>query len=51
MIWKVATTLDSKVAASDGTSQWITGPESREDVQELRAQSDAILDWHKYGPG
>jgi len=43
MIWKVATTLDSKVAASDGTSQWITGPESREDVQELRAQSDAIL--------
>jgi diaminohydroxyphosphoribosylaminopyrimidine deaminase/5-amino-6-(5-phosphoribosylamino)uracil reductase len=43
MIWKVATTLDSKVAASDGTSQWISGPESREDVQELRAQSDAIL--------
>jgi diaminohydroxyphosphoribosylaminopyrimidine deaminase/5-amino-6-(5-phosphoribosylamino)uracil reductase len=43
MIWKVATTLDSKVAASDGTSQWITGPESRDDVQELRAQSDAIV--------
>jgi diaminohydroxyphosphoribosylaminopyrimidine deaminase/5-amino-6-(5-phosphoribosylamino)uracil reductase len=43
MIWKVATTLDSKVAASDGTSQWITGPKSREDVQLLRAQSDAIL--------
>ncbi|MFZ9100639.1 MAG: bifunctional diaminohydroxyphosphoribosylaminopyrimidine deaminase/5-amino-6-(5-phosphoribosylamino)uracil reductase RibD [Candidatus Planktophila sp.] len=43
MIWKVATTLDSKVAASDGTSQWITGPESREDVQMLRAQSDAIV--------
>ena len=43
MIWKVATTVDGKVAASDGTSQWITGPESREDVQNLRAQSDAIL--------
>ena len=43
MVWKVATTLDSKVAASDGTSQWITGPESREDVQALRAQSDAIV--------
>jgi len=43
MIWKVATTLDSKVAASDGTSQWISGPESRDDVQVLRAQSDAIL--------
>ena len=43
MIWKVATTVDGKVAASDGTSQWITGAESREDVQNLRAQSDAIL--------
>ena len=43
MIWKVATTLDGKVAASDSTSQWITGEESREDVQLLRAQSDAIL--------
>lgn len=43
MIWKVAMTLDSKVAASDGTSQWISGPESREDVQVLRAQSDAIV--------
>jgi diaminohydroxyphosphoribosylaminopyrimidine deaminase/5-amino-6-(5-phosphoribosylamino)uracil reductase len=43
MVWKVATTLDGKVAASDGTSKWITGPESRDDVQLLRAQSDAIL--------
>ena len=42
-IWKVAATLDGRVAASDGTSQWITSPESREDVQYLRAQSDAIL--------
>ncbi|ASY22401.1 diaminohydroxyphosphoribosylaminopyrimidine deaminase / 5-amino-6-(5-phosphoribosylamino)uracil reductase [Candidatus Planktophila versatilis] len=43
MIWKVAMTLDSKVAASDGTSQWISGSESRDDVQVLRAQSDAIV--------
>ncbi len=43
MIWKVATTLDGKVAASDATSQWITGEKSREDVQLLRAQSDALL--------
>ena len=43
MIWKVAMTLDSTVAASDGTSQWISGPESRDDVQVLRAQSDAIV--------
>lgn len=42
-IWKVAATLDGRIAASDGTSQWITSPESREDVQYLRAQSDAIL--------
>jgi len=43
MIWKVATTLDGKVAASDATSKWITGPQAREDVQLLRSQSDAIL--------
>ena len=42
-IWKVATTLDGFIAASDGTSQWITSKESRADVQVLRAQSDAIL--------
>ena len=41
--WKVATTLDSKIAASDGTSQWITNELSRADVQLLRRQSDAIL--------
>lgn len=41
--WKVAITLDGKVAASDGTSQWITGEESRADVQLLRSQADAIL--------
>jgi diaminohydroxyphosphoribosylaminopyrimidine deaminase/5-amino-6-(5-phosphoribosylamino)uracil reductase len=43
MVWKVATTLDGKMAASDGTSKWITNSESRDDVQLLRAQSDAIL--------
>jgi diaminohydroxyphosphoribosylaminopyrimidine deaminase/5-amino-6-(5-phosphoribosylamino)uracil reductase len=42
-IWKVAATLDGRIAASDGTSQWISSSESREDVQYLRAQSDAIL--------
>ncbi len=42
-IWKVATTLDGRIAASDGTSQWISCEESREDVQQLRSQSDAIL--------
>ena len=43
VIWKVATTLDGRIAAADGTSQWISSPESRGDVQMLRAQSDAIL--------
>ncbi|MFM6940478.1 MAG: bifunctional diaminohydroxyphosphoribosylaminopyrimidine deaminase/5-amino-6-(5-phosphoribosylamino)uracil reductase RibD, partial [Candidatus Planktophila sp.] len=42
-IWKVATTLDGRIAARDGSSQWITGREARGDVQCLRAQSDAIL--------
>lgn len=42
-IWKIATTLDGFIAASDGTSQWISSPESRADVQLLRSQSDAIL--------
>ncbi len=42
-IWKVAASLDGRIAASDGTSQGISSPESREDVQYLRTQSDAIL--------
>jgi diaminohydroxyphosphoribosylaminopyrimidine deaminase/5-amino-6-(5-phosphoribosylamino)uracil reductase len=42
-IWKVATTLDGRIAAADGTSQWISSQESRDDVQVLRSQSDAIL--------
>ena len=41
--WKVATTLDAKVAASDGTSKWITNESSRADAQLLRRQADAIL--------
>lgn len=42
-IWKVATTLDGRIAAADGSSQWISSEESRSDVQVLRSQSDAIL--------
>lgn len=40
---KVAVTLDGQTAAADGTSQWITGPEAREDVHRLRAAADALL--------
>jgi diaminohydroxyphosphoribosylaminopyrimidine deaminase/5-amino-6-(5-phosphoribosylamino)uracil reductase len=41
--WKFAATLDGRSAAADGTSQWITGPEAREDVHRLRARCDAII--------
>lgn len=41
--WKVAATLDGKVAATDGSSKWITNETSRADVQVLRRQADAIL--------
>ncbi len=40
---KVAVSLDGKIAASDGTSQWITSRESRISGRELRNQHDAIL--------
>jgi len=42
-IWKIATTLDGKTAAIDGSSKWITSPESRAEVSKLRAESSAIL--------
>jgi len=41
--WKVAATLDGKVAATDGSSKWISNETSRADVQTLRRQADAIL--------
>ncbi|MBI5611221.1 MAG: bifunctional diaminohydroxyphosphoribosylaminopyrimidine deaminase/5-amino-6-(5-phosphoribosylamino)uracil reductase RibD [Deltaproteobacteria bacterium] len=40
---KVAATLDGRMAAQDGSSQWITGPAARQAVHRERAQSDAIL--------
>jgi diaminohydroxyphosphoribosylaminopyrimidine deaminase/5-amino-6-(5-phosphoribosylamino)uracil reductase len=41
--WKYAATLDGRSAAPDGSSQWITGPEARRDVQTFRAEADAIM--------
>jgi diaminohydroxyphosphoribosylaminopyrimidine deaminase/5-amino-6-(5-phosphoribosylamino)uracil reductase len=41
--WKVAATLDGRVAAADGTSRWVTGPAAREDVHRLRAEVDTML--------
>jgi diaminohydroxyphosphoribosylaminopyrimidine deaminase/5-amino-6-(5-phosphoribosylamino)uracil reductase len=40
---KLACTLDGRIADHTGASQWITGPESREQVQVLRREVDAIL--------
>jgi diaminohydroxyphosphoribosylaminopyrimidine deaminase/5-amino-6-(5-phosphoribosylamino)uracil reductase len=40
---KLAATLDGQVAATDGTSQWITGEAARRDVHQLRAESDAVM--------
>ena len=41
--WKLATTLDGRSAAADGSSQWITGEAARADVHALRATRDAVL--------
>lgn len=40
---KWAQSLDGRAAASDGSSQWITGPEARADVHRRRAAADAIV--------
>ena len=43
VVWKVAGTLDGRVAAADGSSRWVTGPEARAAVHRLRATCDAVL--------
>jgi diaminohydroxyphosphoribosylaminopyrimidine deaminase/5-amino-6-(5-phosphoribosylamino)uracil reductase len=43
VIWKMAASLDGKVAARDGSSRWITGEAARADVHRLRAWADAIV--------
>lgn len=42
VVLKMATTVDGRIAAPDGTSRWITGPEARADVHRMRAESDAV---------
>ncbi|TQI93908.1 bifunctional diaminohydroxyphosphoribosylaminopyrimidine deaminase/5-amino-6-(5-phosphoribosylamino)uracil reductase RibD [Amycolatopsis cihanbeyliensis] len=41
--WKYAATLDGRAAAADGTSRWISCPESRTEVHAVRAKADAIV--------
>ena len=40
---KIAATLDGRTALANGKSQWITGPEARQDGHRWRARACAIL--------
>ena len=40
---KLAQSMDGHVALANGSSQWISGPQARADVQDWRARSDVIL--------
>ncbi len=40
---KLAQSVDGRTAMASGESQWITGSGARQDVQRLRASSDAII--------
>jgi len=39
---KLALSLDGRIATRTGASKWVTGPEARAKVQELRARHDAV---------
>ncbi len=43
VVAKVALSLDGRVAATDGSSKWITGEDARAATHELRADSQAIV--------
>lgn len=40
---KTATTLDGKIATSNGSSKWITSEKAREEVKKIRNRYDAIM--------
>ena len=40
---KIATSMDGRIALSNGVSQWITSSESRARVHQMRADHDAVL--------
>ncbi len=43
VVLKLAASLDGRIAAPDGTSQWITSAAARRDAHQLRADAGAIL--------
>lgn len=42
-IGKAAISIDGRIAAQDGSSQWISSPEARQETHRLRAESQAII--------
>jgi diaminohydroxyphosphoribosylaminopyrimidine deaminase/5-amino-6-(5-phosphoribosylamino)uracil reductase len=40
---KIASTIDGRVAAADGSSKWVTGLASRRDAHRMRAWSNAVM--------
>lgn len=40
---KLALTIDGRLAAVDGSSRWITGPETRREVHRRRLEADAVM--------
>jgi diaminohydroxyphosphoribosylaminopyrimidine deaminase/5-amino-6-(5-phosphoribosylamino)uracil reductase len=43
VVLKLATTLDGRIAAASGESQWITGALARAEVHAMRAHLDAVM--------
>ncbi|WP_454048549.1 bifunctional diaminohydroxyphosphoribosylaminopyrimidine deaminase/5-amino-6-(5-phosphoribosylamino)uracil reductase RibD [Cellulomonas sp. Marseille-Q8402] len=43
VVLKTAASLDGRVAAADGSSRWITSPESRAHAHALRGEVDALV--------
>ena len=43
VVLKLAATIDGRIAAPDGSSQWITGAAARADAHRLRAESQAVI--------
>jgi diaminohydroxyphosphoribosylaminopyrimidine deaminase/5-amino-6-(5-phosphoribosylamino)uracil reductase len=41
--WKLATSLDGRSAAADGTSRWVSNAASRRDTHRLRAEADVMM--------
>lgn len=41
--WKLASSLDGRSAATDGTSRWVSNAASRRDTHRLRAEVDVMM--------